>query len=128
MTIIRHETGWARWSAFVRQSIGFPVEVRADKPKKRRSTEANAYLWGVVYKAFTDALEGWDAEDVHEYLLGECFGWECIEGLGRKRLKPIRRSSRMKRDEFAKYVDFCIRKGAEHGVFIAERWEDREAA
>lgn len=85
---------------------------------KKRSNEANAYLWGVIYVAFTQALEGWDAEDVHEYLLGECFGWERLEGLDRVKVKPIKRSSKLSTIEFAEYTEFCIRRGAEHGIYV----------
>jgi hypothetical protein len=65
-------------------------------------------------------LPGWDAEDVHEYMLGEWSGWEALEGLGRKRLRPLRRSSRLNKQEFADFVDFIQRKAAEHGVFIPD--------
>ena len=116
-----------RWLAFV-VAQPLPLDVSAKPYKSKRSTEQNAYLWGVVYAAFTERLEGWSAEDVHEYLLGECYGWERIEGLGRVRLKPIRRSSRMNKAEFSEYVDFCIRKGAEHGVFVPLPDEMQEAA
>jgi hypothetical protein len=85
---------------------------------KRRSDAQNKYLWSAVYGAFTAALPGWDKEDVHEYLLGECFGWETIDGLGRKKVKPLRRSSKLNKQDFAEYVDFCIRKGLEHGIFV----------
>ena len=86
---------------------------------KRRSDQQNRYLWGGVYKAFQAALPGWDTEDIHDYLLGEHFGWERIEGMGRTKLKPIKRSSKLTKQEFAEYVDFCIRKGAEHGIYVA---------
>jgi hypothetical protein len=95
---------------------GWVVEVK--RYQKRRSDQQNRYLWGVVYAAFKRALPGWDPEDIHDYLLGECFGWETIEGMGRKRLKPIKRSSKLSTVEFAEYVDFAIRKGAEHGVYV----------
>lgn len=96
----------------------FVIEI---KPyRKRRTNDQNAYLWGVVYPAFTDVLEGWESQDVHEYLLGEHFGWERIEGMGRARIKPVRRSSKLDKSEFAEFVDFCIRKGAEHGILVPE--------
>jgi hypothetical protein len=106
-----------RWLTFV-ESQPLPLAVECKPYKPTRTSEANRYLWGVVYAAFCERLEGWAAEDVHEYLLGECYGWERIEGMGRTRLKPLRRSSRMNKKEFADYVEFCIRKGAEHGVFV----------
>ena len=87
---------------------------------RRRSDEQNRYLWGVVYPAFEQALEGWDKEDIHEYLLGEHFGWQRIEGMGRAKVKPLKRSSKLTKAEFADYVDFCQRKGAEHGIYVPD--------
>lgn len=87
---------------------------------RRRSDEQNRFLWGVVYPAFEQALEGWDKEDIHEFLLGEKFGWQRLEGMGRPKVKPIKRSSKLTKAEFAEYVDFVIRKGAEHGVYVPE--------
>lgn len=105
-------------------NLAWLVEIKRYAPK--RSDRANRYLWGVVYPAFTDALEGWEANDVHEYLLGEHFGWETLEGFGRKRMKPIRRSSKLSRLEFAEYVDHCIRIAAGHGLVVpAPEWDYR---
>lgn len=95
-------------------------EVKVIEKKRQRSEQQNRYLWGVCYAELVKALPGWDAEDVHEYMLGEHFGWETIEGLGRKRIKPIRRSSRLNKMEFADFVSFIQRKAAEHGVFIPD--------
>jgi hypothetical protein len=94
------------------------VEVSESRP--RRSDEQNRYLWGVVYQAITDRLEGWTKEDVHEYCLGECFGWETVEGLGRKRLRPLKRSSRLSKTEFVDYVAFIQQRMAEHGIYIPD--------
>jgi hypothetical protein len=68
-------------------------------------------------------LPGWDAEDIHEYMLGECFGWETIAGLGRKRLRPLKRSSVLNKQEFSDFVAFIQRRAAEHGVYIPEPGE-----
>ena len=87
---------------------------------RRRSDEQNRYLWGVVYPAFEQALEGWDKEDIHEFLLGEKFGWTRLEGMGRPKVKPLKRSSKLTKAEFADYVDFCQRKGAEHGIYVPD--------
>ena len=87
---------------------------------RRRSDEQNRYLWGVVYPAFEQALEGWDKEDIHEYLLGEHFGWQRIEGMGRAKVKPLKRSSKLTKTEFTDYVSFCQRKGAEHGIYVPD--------
>lgn len=92
--------------------------------KRTRSHEQNAYLWGVVYETILQHLPGWDAEDLHEYFLGEHYGWETLEGLGRKRLKPIRRSSKLSTTEFADHVAFIQRTMAEKGVYVPDPNEE----
>lgn len=95
-------------------------EVTVAEKKRRRSEQQNRYLWGVCYAELLKALPGWNAEDVHEYMLGEHFGWETLEGMGRKRLRPLRRSSKLNKQEFADFVAFIQQKAAEHGVFIPD--------
>lgn len=97
-----------------------PLKVTISEYKRTRSHEQNAYLWGVVYKTICEHLEGWSADDVHEYCLGECFGWETLEGLGRRRLRPLRRSSKLSTTEFSDYVAFIQQRMAEHGIYIAD--------
>ena len=93
-------------------------KVEVSEHRSRRTDEQNRYLWGYVYKTICERLPGWDADDVHEYCLGEWSGWETLEGLGRKRMRPLRRSSRLTTTEFADYVSFIQRRMAEHGIFI----------
>lgn len=101
------------------------IEVSESKPK--RSEQQNRYLWGVVYETILkgggEALQGWEAEDLHEYFLGECFGWETLEGFDRKRIKPIKRSSKLNKMEFSDFVAFIQRKAAELGVYIPDPGE-----
>lgn len=90
--------------------------------KPTRSHAQNRYLWGIVYPTIlkAGALEGWEADDLHEYLLGECFGWETLAGFGKRRLRPLRRSSKLNKQEFSDYVAFIQRKMAEHGVYVPD--------
>jgi hypothetical protein len=99
-------------------------KVEVTEHRARRSDEQNRYLWGVVYKTICQHLPGWDAEDVHDYFLGEHFGWETLEGLGRKRVKPIKRSSKLTTTEFADYVGFIQRTMAAKGVYIPDPGEE----
>lgn len=96
--------------------------VEVNEVKRTRSLQQNAYLWGVCYPTILreagEALVGWDSDDLHEYFLGEWSGWETLEGFGRKRMKPIKRSSRLSVSEFAEYVDFIHRKAADMGIYI----------
>ena len=95
-------------------------EVTVKERKNTRSIQQNRYLWGICYATILKHLPGWEAEDLHEYYLGECFGWETLEGLGRKRLRPIKRSSPMNKQQFGDYVCFIQRKAAEMGIFIED--------
>jgi hypothetical protein len=94
--------------------------------KKTRSSSQNAYLWGAVYPLIIKAanLDGWTADDVHEFFLGEHFGWEYHEGFGRKKAKPVRRSSKLSTIEFNEHVEFIQRFMAERGVYVPDPNEE----
>ena len=101
-----------------------PQRVTIEPVKSVRSLEQNAYLWGVCYRTILEegdlANQGWRAEDLHEDFLGECFGWERLEGFGRKRLRPVRRSSKMSKVEFSDYLMVVHQKAAELGIVIPD--------
>jgi hypothetical protein len=113
----------SRAAAFI-QSL--PVDrawrVVVEPYKAKRSDSQNRYLWGVVYPTILKAgnLDGWHAEDLHEYFLGEHFGWETLDGMGRKRVKPLKRSARLSKQEFSEYVAFIQQRAAEMAIFIPD--------
>lgn len=112
--------------AFVMQALpGKQLKVTVAEAKKRRSDDQNRYLWGVVYPTILQSgqLAGWSAEDVHEYMLGEIYGWETLAGFGRKRLRPIRRSSGMSTTEFSEYVAQIQQRMAELGIYVPDPGE-----
>jgi hypothetical protein len=98
------------------------ITVEAFKPK--RSDQQNAFLWGVVYPSVLEgggeALRGWTTNDLHEYFLIEAWGSEVIEGFGRKRHKPLRRSSKLTKQDFSDYLAIIEAKCAELGIHIPE--------
>lgn len=87
-----------------------------------RSIAQNRYLWGVCYPTILEQgeLEGWRAKDLHEYFLGEHFGWETLEGFGRKRAKPLNRSSSLNKMEFVDFVAFIQERAAGMGIYIPD--------
>ena len=100
--------------------------------KSRRTLSQNALLWslyGEILRKGGESLGGWAADDLHEYCLGEWSGWEKLEGFGRKRLRPLKRSSRLSKSEFTAYLDFIYRRMAEHGIVLddPEQFTDRAA-
>ena len=92
--------------------------------KKPRTNQQNAFLWGVAYPAILEgggeALAGWTRDDLHEYFLGECFGWETLEGFGRKRTRPLKRSSALTKQEFSEYLTFLENRCMDMGIVIPE--------
>lgn len=101
----------------------YPYKVKVTKGN-RRSIEQNAYLWAVVYPAILTqgglGEQGWRGEDLHEYFLGEYHGWKTLEGFGRKRVKPLQRSSGKTVSEFMEYLDYVIQKAAELGIVVPD--------
>lgn len=93
--------------------------VEVAEHKERRSDAQNRYLWGVAYAELARAT-GQPAEDWHEYFLGEHYGWGTVEMLGRRKLRPVRRSSRLTKAEFAEHVEFIQSRAAEHGIYIPD--------
>jgi hypothetical protein len=103
-------------------------KVEVSEHRKRRSDQQNRYLFGVCYPVLLAHLPGWDKDDLHEYMLGEWAGWERLEGMGRVRMKPIKRSSKLSTVEFGEFVDFVQRKAAELGLYVPSPGEFAEAA
>ena len=99
--------------------------VTVEEWKKPRTQQQNRFLWGVCYPAILEgggeALAGWTRDDLHDYFLGECFGWETLEGFGRKRLRPLKRSSALNKQEFSDYLLFLEARCADMGIVIPEQ-------
>ena len=107
--------------------------VTIEEVKPRRSDAQNAFLWGVVYPSILEgggeALKGFRATDLHEWFLGDMWGWETLEGFGRKRMRPVRRSSTMTKQEFSDYIAFIEQKALDMGIVIPEpRYSGEENA
>ena len=61
---------------------------------------------------------GWTKDDLHEWALGEHFGWDEHKAFGRTRLKPKRRSSTLTKQEFTDFLDWFVRRMAEFGIVL----------
>jgi hypothetical protein len=99
-----------------------PVGVlRTILKKSRRTSDQNALLWSLyedILRKGGEALGGWTKDDLHEYVLGEYWGWDKHEAFGRTRLKPKKRSSRLTKLEFSDLLEFIVRRMAEHGIVL----------
>ena len=103
-------------------------QVEVKPYSKPRSNPQCRYLNGVAYKLLGDAT-GYERDDISEYLCGTYFGWR-EKVLPGKRVAqvPIRttttdadgKRSVLSKGDFADYVAFVQRFGAQHGVFIPD--------
>ena len=100
---------------------GWRVEIHPHRAT--RSDKQNNCLWWIyeqIIKFGGNTLGGWTKEDLHEYCLGEKWGWEIHAALGRKKLKPVRRSSRLSKIEFAEFVEWIYAHFEDKG-FVLKR-------
>jgi len=98
---------------------GFRVEIH--EHKVTRSDLQNRTLWWIyenILRLGGETMGGWLKEDLHEYFLIEHFGSQVRMVFGRKRLVPIRRSSRLSKTEFAELVDFIYNFMASKGIVL----------
>jgi hypothetical protein len=101
-------------------------KVEIGEYKRTRSNDQNAYLWTVyehILKTCDEQLRGWTKEELHEFFLGTHFGWETVEGFGRKRVRPLRRSSRLSTVEFSEFVAAIQQFMAERGIYLPDPGE-----
>lgn len=112
----------ARYLRSLDINVAWRVEVK--EVKATRSLAQNSYLWAVCYPTILEqggeTLAGWESDDLHQYFLGEHFGWETLGGFGKKRMRPMRRSSKLSTTEFQEYVDFIHRTAANLGIVIPD--------
>lgn len=116
-----------RLVAIAEATHGYPLSVELKAWKPTRSSEQNDYLWA-CYRQIGDAM-GYDAEAVHEYLLGRYFGWMDVrvpktprnpEGIASVPVRTTTRPNKLTKAEFSDYIEHVQRIGAQAGVFIPD--------
>ncbi len=89
--------------------------------KSKRTTPQNALIHALFDETLErggEALGGWTREDLKEWALGEYWGWDEQKALGRTRLKPKKRSSRMTKGEATDFVEWYVRTMAGLGIVL----------
>jgi hypothetical protein len=97
----------------------YPIEVILKTWKPRRSDQANRYLFGVCY-AIISQETGNEVNDLHEYYLGQFFGWDEYMVMGKKKVRPIERSSKQIKARFSELIEFVIAHAATLGIVIPQ--------
>jgi hypothetical protein len=102
-------------------SEGFRVEIH-EHAATRTEAQNNTLWWiyGNILKLGGETMGGWEKDDLHDFFLGEHFGTAITTIFGKKRRKPVRRSSRLSKTEFSGLVDFIYRFMAQQGVALPE--------
>ena len=122
-----------RLVAIAEATHGYPLSVEIREWKPTRSSEQNAYLFGVCYPLLADA-KGYDVEDVHVWMCGQHFGWvdkpcpktprnpEGIESVPRRTTTRDENGKRdvLKPGPFSDFVAMVQRIGAQAGVFLPD--------
>lgn len=105
---------------------------------KERTDPQNKALWGVAYPALQKAT-GQPANDWHEYMLGEWFGWIEYTLFGKRKVRPARtttidhegRPNKLSTAEFAEFYDFIQLRAAQNGVYVPDPdplWREQRRA
>ena len=98
-----------------------PFVVLVTEKKPTRSLQQNALLWALyddIVRLGGEKMAGWERKDLHEFFLGEHYGWDRLEGMKRPRLKPLRRSSAMSKTEFSEHLEYICRYMSQQGVVL----------
>lgn len=98
---------------------GIPLQVEVTRYQKKRSPEANAYLWAVCYALMSEA-SGYEREEIHAAMCRKFFGTTIVEVMGERFERPVRTTTTNEDGElewlgvmeFAEFVDFVIREAA----------------
>ena len=120
------------WRAIEKESIYLPGQTSVGRyiglgtlktilKKSRRTNDQNALLWSLyedILRMGGESLRGFTKDDLHEFFLIDFFGSETKELFGRKKLKPLKRSSRLTKMEFSDYVEHIVRFAAERSIIL----------
>lgn len=87
-----------------------PIEVTVRRHRKKHSSEARGYLWGVCYAMLSEA-SGYEKEELHEAMCARYFGTKVVEVMGQRFERPSRTTTTNEageRDELSAkdYYDF----------------------
>lgn len=98
----------------VRALAGKHVELTIKKRRTKRTDPQNRYYFGVVVKLLAEHC-GYETDEMHEALAMRFLRIEDCPITGAPRRK---RTPKTDTEEFARYLDSCIRLAAELGVVI----------
>lgn len=101
------------------QKHPFAIEVTVKRHQKKRSPEANSYLWGVCYPLLSDA-SGYEKEEIHHLMCCKFFGTKVVEIMGERITRPVRTTTTNEEGEpewldpatFGEFIEMVIREAS----------------
>lgn len=102
------------FASLIQKLDGQEIDITLRKRRRVRSLSANGYYWGVLVPILSEHT-GYDPEEMHGALKQRFLTDHTDE-----RLPRVRSTSSLDTNEFAVYIDACIRLAAEMGVIIPE--------
>jgi hypothetical protein len=98
-------------------------KIKISEAKPLRTESQNKLLWAIYTQILSvggEEMGGWTKQDLHDFFLMSHFGEEVYEVFGRKRIRPLRRSSRLNKQEFSDFIAHIQQFMAERGIFIED--------
>lgn len=101
-------------------------EIAIARAPKRRSRQANAFMWAALYAPLVHSA-GFTPDEWHEYFLGGFFGWrDVVKPGGRKESVPKRSTTKNERGErdvldpktFDAFLLYVQSEAAQYGVWL----------
>lgn len=132
------------WLATLSKLVGV-VKLTLQRPRKRRSQEANAYMWACVYP---DLLEGLrkmafdagpiiedgvtyparcpfeDVDELHEGMKYLFFGVDVVKLPGGGMIERPKRTKTLDSKQYSLFVDFVKDFAAERGIYVRNPGEE----
>ena len=95
--------------------------IKVDEMKPRRTENQNSLLWALyadIVRLGGEEMRGYEKDELHEFFLGNHFGWDVRKVFGKTKHTPKRRSSGLNKQEFSDFVESILRFMALRGVAL----------
>ena len=110
-----------RMGLWIKQQPDMAVEIEISKASNKRSTQQNAYYWGVVLPILCAHFEGYTKDEMHDAMKIKFLS---LHEDNPEKLQTIRSTAKLNTDEFKAYIEQIQRWAAEFaGVDIPDPGE-----
>ena len=108
-----------RWKAAMSVFEGQRVEITIQRYRENRSLKANAYLWGVVYKAIAE-WSGHEVDEIHDAMKVLHLAPKDVTMPTGELVKALGSTRTLNTEQFAEYVSKVKLWAGEQGLHVPE--------